>query len=292
VKPSNPMECTAFIYFSIFFLDLSSFQIDIISSLVRYIMTTKRQSFYRKNAWIKLLWKNIVDFYIVSDRFFFRGEQLIAFAVFCLYLFIEILNYNVLIFGSENSFHYYFGQYFLPAAKSFIGYAFAFYQAFLPLLATAIRLIIIQIKKMNSREMETSWDTLTESLRDEDLFSLFVSYSRSEWSQENVLAHRDIEKFKRIKGKEKRENHAFNIYYTYLNGTNSPLELNIDTKTRNSLYEDINNEDCKFQNDTFQNVEKTVKINLSDTWSRFILTGVYMNYSTNKEILEEEMKLF
>jgi hypothetical protein len=266
--------------------------IDIITNFVRYISKTKKESVYRRNAWIKLLWRNFIDFYFTSDPFYFRIEQLIAFIVFCFYLFVEILNYNALIFGVENSFHFYFGQFFLPAARSFIGYSFAFYQAFIPLLVTAIRLLIQRIKKMTKRQIEPSWDFLTNSLKDEDMFNLFLVFSSSEWSQENVLAHRDIEKFKRLKGKEKKENHAFNIYYTYLNGANSPLELNIDLRTRNDLFNEINNEDCKFQNDIFENVEKNVKINLSDTWSRFILTDVYSNYCKNEEIQAQEMEFF
>jgi hypothetical protein len=82
-------------------------------------------------AWLKLIRDNIFDFFLIQDLYFFRTEQIFAFIVFILYILFEIINFNILIFGTENPFHYHFGFCFLPAARSCIKYAFAFYQAFI-----------------------------------------------------------------------------------------------------------------------------------------------------------------
>jgi hypothetical protein len=144
---------------------------------------------------------------------------------------------------------------------------------------------------LTKKSIEFNWDELDEALNDNQLFDIFLIFAKQEWSQENVLSYRDIQKFRRAK-KDKKENLAFNFYYLYLNGESSPLELNIDWKTRQEFYEKINNEDCDFsKGNIFENVEKTVKVNISDTWSRFVLTAPYSNYHTNKEVQEAELVL-
>jgi hypothetical protein len=299
ISPS--WECStvkSFVFYSIHFAINISMGIillgigvfDVVLNVVKYFKDIKRKS-YKRMAWLKLIRDNFLDFFWKQDPYFFRTEKIFALIVFVLYILFEIMNYNNLIFGTENPFHYHFGGYFLPAARSFIKYAFAFCQAFLPLSITMGKLFIKWIKKITKKPIEVNWDELDEKLNDNQMYDIFLNFAKHEWSQENVLSYRDIQKFKRAK-KDKKENLLFNFYYLYLNGSNSPLELNISWKIRQDFYEKINNGNCDYSKENiFENVEKTVKLNISDTWSRFIITSAYSIYFSNIEVQEAELVL-
>eukprot|EP01080_Neovahlkampfia_damariscottae_P012452 gene12452-6203_t len=263
---------------------------DVIVNIIGYIRDVKKRKQYKKNAWLKLLKLQTTDFYIHSDPYFFRLEQIIAFIIFALYFLFEMINLNVLIFGTENAFYFYFGKFFSTIGRSVITYLFAFYQALLPLLVTLLVLFIKWIKKIIYKDKVIDSDNLDLMLDDDKFFDLFLEFAKSEWSQENLLCYRDIRKFKRAKTKEKRTDQAFNIYYIYLNGKNSPAEVNIDGKTCIRLFKTINDESCKFESDTFENVEKTVKVNIADTWGRFCLTDVFTKYEKNAQFQEIQLE--
>eukprot|EP01080_Neovahlkampfia_damariscottae_P008338 gene8338-162_t len=263
--------------------------IDIISNVIRYFVNIKKRKQYRRLAWLKLLKDEFFDFYFKGDPYFFRIEQIIAFFVFCLYVMYEVVNFNRLIFGEENLFHLYLGKYFSTIGRSVITYAFAFYQVLLPLIVAIFLISIKLIKGWFVTKIETDADELDYFLSKPEFFDLFLVFAQSEWSQENVLAFRDVKKYRQLKN-EKRLNHAFDIYYMYLNGENAPLQINIDSKSCNDLMKIINDPKSKLSDTLFNGIEKGIKINLSDTWSRFILTNEFSNYQKNREIQLQEMK--
>eukprot|EP01080_Neovahlkampfia_damariscottae_P006368 gene6368-10375_t len=262
---------------------------DVISNIIRYIRDVKRKT-YKKNAWIKLLKLQTTDFYFTSDPYFFRLEQIVAFSIFILYFLFEMINFNVLIFGTENAFYFYFGKFFSTIGRSFVTYCFAFCQALLPLIVTILVLLFKTIKSFFNRNRPiVTLDALDRHLVDEQFFDIFLEFAQSEWSQENVLCYRDIQKFNRAT-KDKKADLAFNIYYIYLNGQNSPAEINIDSKTCAELYHQINDESCKFDSETFSLIMKAVRINIADTWSRFCLTDIFAKYEKNSEFQNVQLK--
>eukprot|EP01080_Neovahlkampfia_damariscottae_P005553 gene5553-9371_t len=268
--------------------------IDIVSNMIKYFQVLKIRKTYKKYAWIFVFRDQFVDFYFKSDPFFFRMEQIIAFFILICYFLFEMINLNVLIFGTENGFYFYFGKFFSTIGRSVITYSFAFYQFVLPLVMSIIILSIQHLKSLKYKKFADALkiieiNDLERFLRNPEFFDLFLEFSKIEWSQENVLAYREISIFNKLKSKEKKQKMAFDIYNMYLNGDYSPLEINIDLKTCKDLFKLINDETFHFDDTTFEDVVKNLQINLSDTWSRFILTDQFLNYEKNTKIQQKEL---
>ena len=153
-----------------------------------------------------------------------------------------------------------------------------------PLILTII-IFIIRKKKIDDI------NELDDIVNNKESYNLFESYCKSEFSIENLLCYQDIQKYKKS-GKE-----AYDLYKTYLNGNSSFFEVNVQKKDYSVIHEKINlwRRD-RINNplglDLFNNVEATVKLNLSDTLSRFILSKEYKEYVHTKklkiELLEEK----
>ena len=261
--------------------------LDIISNIVLYIKRVQKRS-YRRCSVLKVFKEQLIDFYIKSDPYFFRLEQIFAFFVFVLYIVFEFFNFIILITGKENPFYFYFAKYFVTIGRSFVTYAFAFFQAILPLIITILIEIYKYIKSKRKIVQKQEID-IDVFLKEDDLFDMFLEFAKDEWSQENVLAYRDIKKFKRLNSIDKRKHHAVKVYHNYFNGAQSPLEVNIDTKSCNDL-RDLILQKQKFEDDEmFEDIERTVKINIRDTWSRFVMTSKFTNYQQNTFLQKQEL---
>eukprot|EP01080_Neovahlkampfia_damariscottae_P010521 gene10521-3043_t len=256
------------VLFGIILYGIATF--DIISNIIKYFRTLKIRKTYTKCAWLKLLKDQIHDFYSKSDPYLFRFEQIIAFLLFGCYFIFEIINLNVLIFGTNNAYYYYFGQYFSTIGRSTITYLFAFYQVVLPLIETYIIIILKYLKSLKHRKFYEEFSKMLEIndlelyLSEPEFFDILFEFATIEWSQENLLAHRDIQNYKKAKTSEKKQIQAYHIHEMYLNGDSSPLEINIDSKTCREILSMINNK--KLNINSFEEVEKNLKINISDTW--------------------------
>eukprot|EP01080_Neovahlkampfia_damariscottae_P008239 gene8239-64_t len=262
--------------------------IDILSNVMFYFKRVQKQN-YRRCFALKVLKEQIIDFFYKSDPYYFRFEQIIAFNVFLMYVFFEGFNLNVPIFGKETAFYFYFGKYFAAIGRSFVAYLFAFYQALLPLIITMIVNLIHYIQALKKEEETRDGYEIEKYLDHDELFDLFLEFAKDEWSQENVLAYRDIKKFKRLNSLDKRKNHAQKIYYNYFNGAQSPLEVNIDAKACKDLFRNLNEKDSKYNEEIFEDIEQTVKTNIRDTWSRFVLTSKFLNYKQNSFLQRQEL---
>jgi hypothetical protein len=255
--------------------------------------------------------KGILNFYFYDDPYYFRIEQILAFIVFGLYVFLELFAFiGVFGTGTENKFYYYFGRVFDLLGRSIVTYMFIIYQALIPLALVFIKLTVNFFKK-NSYSIKfklsqlfpkvfkepiaptsTSTGAVEKLLRDEDVYEILLAFAKEEWSAENVLCWGDISKYKKLKNREKKTEMAFHIHEIYLKGSTSPLEINIDTKTRETVFETMNSLNFEFHNELFDPISKALVVNLSDTYSRFILTTSYQNYVRNKSFQDEELKEF
>eukprot|EP01080_Neovahlkampfia_damariscottae_P006759 gene6759-10924_t len=259
--------------------------IDILFAINHSITQAKREKYRRFFIW-KTIKEQFTNFYITNDPFLFRSEQLLGIVFFVFFIIIEILNFTFLI-PTKNEFTFYFWDNALLFGKSLRLYLLLFSQAILPLFITIVNLVIRRIRSKNKRKVNL--DLLDAKLENRELFDLFLEFAKLEWSQENAFAYRDIKKYQRTKSKEKREKLAFDIYYQYFNGDLSPLEVNIDKNSCNQLWNEINSPKCDFSDDVFENAMKTVKVNISDTWSRFIISTTYHVYLSNENLFEKEL---
>jgi hypothetical protein len=272
--------------------------------------TVKEKPKLKSNA-LSRCGKGILNFFFYDDPYYFRIEQVLAFIVFGLYVFLELFAFiGVFGTGIENGFYFYFGRVFDLLGRSIVTYMFIIYQALIPLTLVFIKLIVGFIKKNSYgfklklsqlfpkvfkepvAPTDASAGAVEALLHDENVYEILLAFAKEEWSAENVLCWGDISKYKKLKNREKKSDMAFHIHEIYLKGASSPLEINIDTKTREAVFASMNSLDFEFHNELFDPISKALVVNLSDTYSRFILTTSYQNYVRNKIFQEEEMKEF
>lgn len=100
-----------------------------------------------------------------------------------------------------------------------------------------------------------------------------------EFSIENISFIRDVRKF------QKKLISANDVYYKYLNGIQSVMEVNITRNVANRVLEKMKTgyED----EDLFEEVEKQVIANLCDTYTRFVYFGPYVEYLKNQKLEKE-----
>ncbi len=145
-------------------------------------------------------------------------------------------------------------------------------------------------EKKGKEQKKTGKDILDVVLHNGILFESFYEFSKKEWSAENVECYRDIALYKLKPTRSK----AINIYDTYLAGKAAPKEINIDSTTAQAIKPTIDryrkeksqqSKSDRFkrkfislfkgsagQRDLFKDIEVALKINLSDTYSRFRYT--------------------
>eukprot|EP01080_Neovahlkampfia_damariscottae_P009192 gene9192-1278_t len=275
--------------FNLFFGSILFFVllVDIILSIINLFRDYFRSKLYEKHAFLKSILGAIQNFLYKNDPYYFRLEQFFAFSIFIFYVLLEFSAYNSLIFGS-NSYNFYVGQYLNVYGRSIIAYSFVVYQAFFPFCLTLFFKFTAFLRRIFKRNKKRLF-YMEECLANEQSFGLFFKFAVEEWAQENLVAWRSIEKYKKATGENKR-NIAFDIYYCHLNGDMSPLEINIDSKNCVKVFKIINDDTLILENNVFEDVEKVLKVNISDTYARFIYTDAYQNFGKNSEFREEELK--
>jgi hypothetical protein len=99
------------------------------------------------------------------------------------------------------------------------------------------------------------------------------------------LIYEDIEKYLKEKDETKRKEISIQIYVNYLDGRSSPLEVNVNFKTRLIIKGFIH--DNVFHDDLFDLCQKTIRANLSDTFSRFQNTPSYLQYLSKQRLKKD-----
>jgi hypothetical protein len=143
-----------------------------------------------------------------------------------------------------------------------------------PLVMTIIELIKRGLRRKKVDKGIESY------LMDSEIEKLFVSFSEREYSLENILCYQDIREFK------SSLKDPLNIYFRYFNGNSSVMEVNVPGKQCQIIYDQLKS--GQFDVHLFDEIEKTIITNLSDTWSRFRFEHSYTQY-IEKQKSEKEM---
>jgi len=161
----------------------------------------------------------------------------------------------------------------------------------LPLVITIISFIINLFL-----EEEVEENVLEKLLRDPKGHDLVEAHLKKEYSVENLYCWDDIEKYKNL-GKEdvtlksltedvKRRGylaiHAKRICDKYFNGDKSLMELNVQKKDTDFLWRKLKHKKADLE--FFDKILQAVKVNLSDSYSRIVLTREYKQYVAEKEV--------
>ena len=106
-----------------------------------------------------------------------------------------------------------------------------------------------------------------------------------EFSLENVACYKDILEFQKLKSLEEKKFHLERMKELYF-GSTAELEINISGSTLkkfmiDSTYDNLINDEL------FDEIRRTLAVNLSDTCARFILTYEYSNYAKKYEVMKE-----
>jgi hypothetical protein len=78
------------------------------------------------------------------------------------------------------------------------------------------------------------------------------------------------------------------IYTTYLNGSNSVFEINVNRNICENIHKlltdknETNKKNNLMKDDFFLPVEKNIRTNLVDTICRFEMTKIFINYKNKK----------
>jgi hypothetical protein len=158
--------------------------------------------------------------------------------------------------------------------------AITFYYIVLFLGQPCLILSVIFLRKCLQRFSRTANITtkLGKCFIDDELFDLFLKFAQKEYSQENVLIKRDIMRFCLDPSLERAEK----IYYRYLNGSSSLMEVNIELSLCREVFTYIQAK--KITPNLFTKVNGQVEINLRDTFERFALSGEYKEYQSSRSL--------
>jgi hypothetical protein len=226
----------------------------VIGAIVDFLSMTKLML---QNEWVKI-WK--------IDVFWFRFE----FYVFgTITLFFFILDFVLKLVLTVN-------YWWVPAITT------SLFLVSLWVMQTGFISVVTIYKMIAQRcvkNTDSDFETLQKLLHDAYGHELLLEYAMAEFSAENIAIWDDIQKFKASPSLGQ----AKAIFLSYLNGADSELEVNVSSqechRVRTEVYDDI------FSPDMFDIVESAVIANLSDTTSRFLLTGAYTQF-TNLNPLE------
>jgi hypothetical protein len=121
----------------------------------------------------------------------------------------------------------------------------------------------------------------------EEIIDVFEEFCVSEWSSENILLKKDIIEYKKSNNQERKKLCEF-ISKNYLMSS-SPLEVNCPEFLLTQVIKKISAN--IMEDDLFNDVEKVLDVNLSDTISRFRFSSLYFNYLKDLETKNKDLGL-
>eukprot|EP01080_Neovahlkampfia_damariscottae_P007841 gene7841-12314_t len=196
----------------------------------------------------------IFKYYLTEDIHFFRLETIFVF-------------FSTLAFGLGTAFG--FARVTKQVAYFLLYYNLFIYQVLFVLGITIIRKFVNDRRKI--ADVEQGKITEIFDTKNDELFKMFVKFSESEFSSENVLIKRDIEKYRTSNQKPQL---AKGIFALYLNGTDSIYQVNIAESLISEIHNSIENNN--FPSDLFDRIEKEIDVNLKDTYGRFRFQREYL----------------
>lgn len=208
----------------------------------------------------KLIFKcKLREFYFVTDHFFFRLIFLAApIEIVVLVVWILPISYPSMFRN----------------ALIEVGFGVAI------LINALLPLGFSIVSKLFEKKLTKETNELEELFKTEEIYALFLEFSRNEWSMENVICQKLILNYKSsLLGRKKYVNE---IYYKFLKG--EIFELNITEERKKHLIFEIDKiQNDIYPNDFFDGLEQDLRINLSDIYARFMFTDEYQGYKSKSQ---------
>jgi hypothetical protein len=158
------------------------------------------------------------------------------------------------------------------------------------LIALTITIYKNIIFYLSKKKLESKSNFIQQILLDENLLEIFQKFCEGEWSTENILLKVGIHEYNQ-KGPKEREMLANEMKENFLIVDLSPLEVNAPSRVLKRLVENIEKPGAEFPDDLFNEVEKYIDENLSDTIGRFNISAEYTSYNKAKDTYEKSLGL-
>jgi hypothetical protein len=153
-------------------------------------------------------------------------------------------------------------------------------------IAGGLSCVIVVINRFVKQKTMTSYPDGTESMTRSDLMKkviahprgrvVFEAYCHSEMSTENIKAFFDLQKFSELRDADNKRQMTKTIYYKYIQ-PNATMEVNIPQPVKSKIRAAIEKLDSDgiVPENIFEDFEYEVVVNLTDTFSRFMLSEQY-----------------
>lgn len=200
------------------------------------------------------------EFYLVTDPFYFRLIFLISpLEIIIIIIWASPLNYTATFRNTLVE----------------LGFAIAIANnSFLPLVFTMI--------SYHFKKKSHSSCIIEGFFRTDEIYLMFLNFSKNEWSMENVVCQKLIYEYKASKiGRKKIIN---DINHKFLKG--EEFELNIREERKKLLIHEIDQiQNDNYPNELFNELEKDLQINLSDILVRYMVTEEYKGYISKQSTI-------
>eukprot|EP01080_Neovahlkampfia_damariscottae_P005376 gene5376-9183_t len=193
---------------------------------------------------------SLIDFFIRKDPFFFRLEMISSIP-----LIIYFVGYSVAGLSGITVFVFNYIVYF---------WLFSVTTLF-SVVVTIIQLIIKKYRDCKSSDEFKDKGPVESCFKDGELYLLFHEFAKSEWSLENLYIKNDLLKYKKLKEISSMKKMANEIYAQYLNGSEAPMEVNVDTPSRMEVKKNIEEE--KIDENLFSKIEATISKRLHSVYT-------------------------
>jgi hypothetical protein len=154
-------------------------------------------------------------------------------------------------------------------------------------------LTITYLKKLKSSIISSQpmvdFDEIDDLFNNEYKLDMFRDFCNHEFSTENLLLYEAIKKFQSSNKNQRREI-GKEIHTKYLNGNLSELEANIP-QVHSVRVKLILESDEEIDSNLFNDILYATKENLSDTYSRFIISESAENYELTAKLFKENAKV-
>jgi hypothetical protein len=154
--------------------------------------------------------------------------------------------------------------------------ALYFQQAIFPFIVTLITMV-----RQYQNTTPKHRDVLPRILEDQYGHDLLYAFCEAEFSVENIAALDEIARYKKSVALATAER----IYAKFLNGTQSQLEVNVPQKACMAVKYKLEMRDVDVS--LFKEIESGLMLNISDTFTRFMITSEFHTYTSTVNFFKE-----
>ena len=255
------------------------------STIVEYLFFFMLLIFIILDFMFNFRFKDFKSFLIQKDPFFFRIQNIFIIPLIIITVFYDFLGSGFWTFNSECFVENDEISIFKTLLYFIENFLYIIYFSGIVVFIT----ILNRIKSCFVKKQTKFIDQLEAIFLNPETKELFIEYAKYEFSIENILLYDEIKNYQNLNDKQ-RSKQANKIFLKYLNGEFSELEVNIPKRYTKPVRMHIDSKEIPDW-DIFEQILQITKENLSDTFSRFILSNEMENYTKTRQIVEENTKL-